>query len=528
MEFHQFIFEGFSFHNGQLLTKDKGAIYLAPKESAVLLFMLQNAHTVISKDAIIEHVWKGGLVSDESLTRCIYVLRRTLGHSRQKRFIDNIYGKGYRFVPEVQVANLPAKTAQPALAASHHDITAVDASVEKRACNIALFIFEMQHRYQAISLHDQLIDWLHCLDLPIHVVSSCLTRSAQDYSSYLSAIEKSQADYYISGMEIRHGEKSIIRIELTRAKDHLVLYREGVHFTSDHHINYRLLCRAILTLLSAIDPSMGTDPATINVPSLGSKVAQHDALQFSLSALEKFMPQAVKLRLHGETSISELCRIAGSYYAVANLGLMDYESVRHEMMIIVVKILASEPNNVIALSLQGLLLCAENNKEAASKFHLAMLLAPTVAEVYYYYACHLVRQGDLDKAMQMNNMCMDLNDAFYSPKILHVIINYLLGDIQEAVRYGEDTLNTDSPGNTIMRGLLALLYARLGELCKARALVKDIEKYKLSCAFIGYCYNEVAGVVHPGAAKHPALLAEKMRFSGVHVGNSFSLASWMM
>lgn len=84
MEFHQFIFKGFSFHNGQLLTKDKGAIYLAPKESAVLLFMLQNAHTVISQDAIIEHVWKGGLVSDESLTRCIYVLRRTLGHSRKK------------------------------------------------------------------------------------------------------------------------------------------------------------------------------------------------------------------------------------------------------------------------------------------------------------------------------------------------------------------------------------------------------------------------------------------------------------
>ncbi|WP_440864915.1 winged helix-turn-helix domain-containing protein [Symbiopectobacterium purcellii] len=290
MKFHQFIFKGFSFHNGQLLTKDKGAIYLAPKESAVLSFMLQNAHTVILKDAIIEHVWKGGLVSDESLTRCIYVLRRTLGHSRKNRFIDNIYGKGYRFVPEVQIANLPAITAQPALPVSHNDMTVSDAPVYKRACNIALFIFEMQHRYQAISLHDQLIDWLHCLDLPINVVSSCLTRSVQDYSSYLSAIEKSQADYYISGMEIRHGEKSIIRIELTRAKDHSVLYREGVHFTSDHHINYRLLCRAILTLLSAIDPSMGTDPATINVHPLSAKVAQHDALQFSLSALEKFMP----------------------------------------------------------------------------------------------------------------------------------------------------------------------------------------------------------------------------------------------
>lgn len=529
MEFHQYIFENFSFNNGQLLTKDKGVIYLAPKESAVLHFMLENAHSVVSKDAIIEHVWKGGLVSDESLTRCIYVLRRALGHSSKRRFIDNVYGRGYRFVPDVQVLDIPARPALSVSATCSSDIASFDASVKKNACSIALFIFEMQHRYQAISLHDQLIDWLHCLDLPINVVSSFLTRSVQDYSSYMSAIEKSQADYYISGMEIRHGEKSIIRIELTRAKDHLVLYREGVHFTSDHHINYRLLCRAIFTLLSMIEPSMGTDSGSaVNVYPPNSQVAQHDALQFSLSALKKFIPQAVKLKGHGDTSISELCRIAGSYYAVANLGLMDYENASHEMMIIVGKILASEPNNVIALSLQGLLLCAENNKEAASKFHLAMLLSPTVAEVYYYYACHLVRQGDFEKAMQMNNMCMELNDGFYSPKILRVIIHYLLGDIREAVRYGEETLNTESPGNTIMRGLLALLYARLGELCKARDFVKHIEEHKLSCEFIGYCYNEVAEVMHTRLEKHPSRIDENMAFSKHYIDNSFSLASWIM
>lgn len=528
MEFYQYIFENFSFNNGQLLTKDKGAIYLAPKESAVLHFMLENVHLVISKDAIIEHVWKGGLVSDESLTRCIYVLRRALGHSSKKRFIDNVYGKGYRFVPDVQVVDVPTKPVFPTEPIISSDITSNNISASQNACSIALFIFEMQHRYQAISLHDQLIDWLHCLDLPINVVSSFLTRSVQDYSSYVSAIEKSQADYYITGMEIRHGEKSIIRIELTRAKDHSVLYREGVHFTSDHHINYRLLCRAIFSLLSMVEPSMATDSgAAVNVYPPNSSVAQHDALQFSLSALKKFMPQAVKLKGHSNTSISDLCRIAGSYYAVANLGLMDYESVRHEMMIIVGKILASDPNNVIALSLQGLLLCAENNKEAASKFHLAMLLSPAVAEVYYYYACHLVRQGDLEKAMQMNNMCMELNDGFYSPKILRVIIHYLLGDIREAVRYGEETLNTDSPGNTIMRGLLALLYARLGELCKARALVKHIEEYKLSCEFIEYCYYEVTESVHPGIAKHPTRIAGNMTFAKPHSGNYFSLASWI-
>lgn len=540
MEFHQYTFEHFYFKNGQLFTKDQRVIYLAPKECAVLLFMLENANAIITKDAIIDHVWKGGLVSDESLTRCIYVLRRALGHTSKKRFIDNVYGKGYRFVPSVALQAVPAEPrVMPTPSVRISDIALPKESSAENACSIALLLFDMRQRYQAASLHDQLVDWLHCQKLPINVVSSFFTRSAQDQSSYLLAIEKSRADYYISGVEIAQGDKSIIRIELTRAQDHTVLHREGVQFTTDYHLNYRLLCRAILTLLSAIKPGLGIESGLADAGrALNQPIVPHDALQFSIPALKKYMPKAVNVRGYRDNCVNELCRVAGSYYAIANLGLMDYESVRSEMMIIVAKILASEPNNVIALSLQGLLLCAENNKEAASKFHLAMLLSPSVAEVYYYYACHLVRQGDFNKALQMNNMCMELNENYYSPKILRVIIYYSLGDIQEAIKYGEAVLATESPGNTIMSGLLALIYARRGEIHKAKALARNIEKYKLSCEFVWYCYNEVAGAGQslsdpcgsgPCANRErDANAAPKMMLNRPQGANSFFLASWLI
>lgn len=530
MELHQYTFEQFYFKNGQLLTNDQRVIYLAPKECAVLLFMLENANTVITKDAIIEHVWKGGLVSDESLTRCIYVLRRALGHTSKKRFIDNVYGKGYRFVPHVDLVDAPAE--QRSMPTPSVRISEIEISKEKdieSVCSIALFLFDMRQKYLATSLHDQLVDWLHSQKLPINVVSSFFTRSFQDHSSYMLAIEKSQADYYISGMEIGHSERSIIRIELTRAKDHTVLHREGVQFTHDYHLNYRLLCRAILRLLSVIKPGLGEGTCTVDEarpPNLPRE--QHDALQFSIPALKKYMPKAVNVRVYRDSCIDELCRVAGSYYAIANLGLMDYESVRNEMMVIVSMILDSEPNNVVALSLQGLLLCEENIDEAESKFHLAMLLSPSVAEVYYYYACHLVRQGDFNKALQVNNMCMELNDSYYSPKILCVVIHYSLGNIQEAIKYGETVLATESPGNTIMSGLLALIYARLGELQKAKALVRDIEKYKQSCEFAWYCYNEVTGAGQRGNMQVGKSHINKMAINKANGANSFFLASWLM
>ncbi len=239
------------------------------------------------------------------------------------------------------------------------------------------------------------------------------------------------------------------------------------------------------------------------------------------------MPQADNHQEYDDRDISELCRIAVSYYAIANLGLMDYQRVRTEMMLIVDKILAAEPNNAIAISLEGLLLCAENNEEASSRFHLAMLLAPSVAEVYYYYACHLVRQGDFNKALQMNNMCMELNENYYLSKILHVIIHYLLGDIPQAITYGEAVLATESPGNSVMSGLMALIYARLGELCKARALARNIEKHKLSCEFMTYCYNEVIGIAQSGIRPIGSNIDKNMTIKEFNSTNSFFLASWI-
>lgn len=50
---------------------------------------------------IIESVWKNIIVSDESLTRCIYSLRCIFEKIGYDRCIETIYRKGYRFSGQV-------------------------------------------------------------------------------------------------------------------------------------------------------------------------------------------------------------------------------------------------------------------------------------------------------------------------------------------------------------------------------------------------------------------------------------------
>ncbi|WP_258089454.1 winged helix-turn-helix domain-containing protein [Serratia liquefaciens] len=82
--------------DGELSYKDE-SIEIPPKELSLLYVLLNANGSLLSKDEIIEKVWHGASISDESLTRCIYGLRRVLGNN--KHYIRTFYSRGYRFSP---------------------------------------------------------------------------------------------------------------------------------------------------------------------------------------------------------------------------------------------------------------------------------------------------------------------------------------------------------------------------------------------------------------------------------------------
>lgn len=90
------------------LTGDGSDIQLPPKEWHVLRLLLASAGVLVTKDHLLELVWPHGEVAEESLTRCIYSLRKHLKDN--KGFITTVYGKGYRFSCPVVMVDVPGQT----------------------------------------------------------------------------------------------------------------------------------------------------------------------------------------------------------------------------------------------------------------------------------------------------------------------------------------------------------------------------------------------------------------------------------
>jgi DNA-binding winged helix-turn-helix (wHTH) protein len=97
-------FRGFRLDTGKRLLKDgsESTVALMPKVFDTLVFLVENAGTVVSKDELLAAIWPDTIVEENNLTQNISSLRRTFGEKPgEHRFISTIPGRGYKFVAEV-------------------------------------------------------------------------------------------------------------------------------------------------------------------------------------------------------------------------------------------------------------------------------------------------------------------------------------------------------------------------------------------------------------------------------------------
>lgn len=80
-----------------LVTRGNKEVFLTRKEFGLLEYMLRNADRVISRTALIEHVWDihADLFSN-TLETHILNLRRKIEHPKKKKLIHTISGRGYK------------------------------------------------------------------------------------------------------------------------------------------------------------------------------------------------------------------------------------------------------------------------------------------------------------------------------------------------------------------------------------------------------------------------------------------------
>ncbi|MBV9647914.1 MAG: winged helix-turn-helix domain-containing protein [Candidatus Eremiobacteraeota bacterium] len=84
---------------------------LGPRVVETLLALVERAGEVLTKDEILERVWRGADVEEGNLAQNVYLLRRTFQAYWRQRVIETVPRRGYRFVPEVRFVDARARPA---------------------------------------------------------------------------------------------------------------------------------------------------------------------------------------------------------------------------------------------------------------------------------------------------------------------------------------------------------------------------------------------------------------------------------
>ena len=88
--------------------------YLEPRAMDLLVFLIKHPGEVIPRDTLVDHVWKGMVVSDHAVTSCIAKVRKILHlDSSMGPYIDTISKRGYRLHPDIPVEQQIEPVKQP-------------------------------------------------------------------------------------------------------------------------------------------------------------------------------------------------------------------------------------------------------------------------------------------------------------------------------------------------------------------------------------------------------------------------------
>src|SRR5215510_13658671 len=84
-----------------LLRRDK-PVPLTPKAFETLLVLVQNSGRLMTKDELMKALWPDSFVEEANLTQTIFMVRKALGETSNKRYIVTVPGRGYRLVADVR------------------------------------------------------------------------------------------------------------------------------------------------------------------------------------------------------------------------------------------------------------------------------------------------------------------------------------------------------------------------------------------------------------------------------------------
>src|SRR3954463_9588002 len=109
-------FGGFAFDplRGVLRQPDGIEVSLRPKSAELLHHLARNATHVVRRNELMDTVWPGVIVTDDSITQCVAEIRRALG-ADNAQLLRTLPKRGYLLAAAVTTGDLAPPEAAPLL-----------------------------------------------------------------------------------------------------------------------------------------------------------------------------------------------------------------------------------------------------------------------------------------------------------------------------------------------------------------------------------------------------------------------------
>jgi TolB-like protein len=208
---------------GVLLAPDGSELALRPKSFDMLRFMVTHAGRLMDRDELMQAVWPGVIVTDDSITQSIMDIRRALGDQTQ-RLLRTVPRRGYLFDVAVSCSAADEPSGPSAVGTNTNGIASPLPMPATDRPMIVILPFENlgrdpQQDYLANGMTTDLVtDLTHFRDLcvvtpPQHTPSSGLT-----VGSVSSWAIPDAARYVVTGSVRRAGERIRVTIRLSDAR----------------------------------------------------------------------------------------------------------------------------------------------------------------------------------------------------------------------------------------------------------------------------------------------------------------------
>lgn len=479
--------------------------HLEPRVVDVLLLLIRNAGSLVTRDQFLEEVWEGRVLTDDVLSRCIREARRALGDDASPReFIETLPRRGYRLVAEVRMEpELPKRSTEPIgrgsrpirsalmgmlvlplivalawfyLSSPRYEPAFVQPSIA--VLPFANLSAEPGNEYFTAGMHEEILTTLARLK-PLRVISRT---SVLQFRPGARRIEEIHAELGVShvleGSVRRDANHVRFTVQLIDARKDVHLWAESYdrNLTTGNLFDVQ---RAIaLAVAGSLNVALSRETRgrflevpTTNLEAYEAYLKGRQALArrtvASLEEAEHWFQHAIGLDPDFSLPHSHL---ADTYNLQSVYAEVPISETRPKAIRLVERSLELDPDRAEPWSTLGFIRNAESDYRAAeAAFRKALAINSNHVDAHHWYGVMLLNQGRFDEALARYEEAIDLDPLSSLLRINRAVTLEYLGRFDEAMQSATRAIELE-PSHARGYGATGELYWHsFGQLDKALA-----------------------------------------------------------